>query len=284
LNGGGKGKVALLLSLLQSAFPGSSSAQAVTTAANQDPSRFPATPLETFRFGKAAAFGGPPAPLVNRGQITELLDRIESIREYPFPSDFDPPKGMVERPVMKKALPDGTANKAQDPASVPPQKADSAPVENPALPERMTQALWEKIAVQYRWAAKLDESSRRFMMAKMPVEILLPEEIAESRPNTPDTPFGKTLRRFTEAIARDMLRNEYFNHSRIHQWLEEDTSGTLSTSVEELNRKVYEAIFLTPDYDAWLGLVPEDTYTALEKDGCACDKGAPPMRAPQVAR
>lgn len=30
--------------------------------------------------------------------------------------------------------------------------------------------------------------------------------------------------------------------------------------------------------DAVLGLVPEDTYTALEKDGCACDPGAPAMR------
>ena len=50
--------------------------------------------------------------------------------------------------------------------------------------------------------------------------------------------------------------------------------------LEALNRQVYQELFLTPDYDAWLGLVPEDTYTALEKDGCACDKGAPPMRQP----
>jgi hypothetical protein len=48
--------------------------------------------------------------------------------------------------------------------------------------------------------------------------------------------------------------------------------------VEAFNKRVYTNLFLTPDFDAWLGLVPDDTYTALEKDGCACDKGAPPMR------
>jgi hypothetical protein len=86
------------------------------------------------------------------------------------------------------------------------------------------------------------------------------------------------LGRFEDAIARDMVRNEYYYHTLIHQWLEEDKDGSLTGDVEALNRRVYQELFLTPDYDAWLGLVPEDTYTAIEKDGCACDKGAPPMR------
>jgi len=55
-------------------------------------------------------------------------------------------------------------------------------------------------------------------------------------------------------------------------------TGSLTGDAEALNRRVYQELFLTPDYDAWLGLVPEDTCTAIEKDGCACDKGAPPMR------
>ncbi len=45
----------------------------------------------------------------------------------------------------------------------------------------------------------------------------------------------------------------------------------LARDVEALNKKVYTELFLTPDHDAWLGLVPEDIYSALEKDGCACD-------------
>jgi hypothetical protein len=233
---------------------------------------------------------------------------ITQIKEFPYPTEeSDPPKGMVERPIMKRVLPDGTANQALDPASPSPPPT-SSPVTRGRrfgseaisrnaidaliaegtplvyLVDRMTPALWEEIAGDYLWAATLDESSRRFMMAKMPLEILLPGEIKTGAAQNPETPFGKTLQRFADAIARDMMRNEYLNHLRIHQWLEQDTEGTLTSNVEALNKKVYEAIFLTPDYDAWLGLVPEDTYTALEKDGCACDKGAPPMRAPQVAR
>ena len=86
------------------------------------------------------------------------------------------------------------------------------------------------------------------------------------------------LDRFEIAIAGDMVRNEYFYHAHIHQLLETDSSETLSKDIEALNRKIYEELFLTPDYDAWLGMVPDDTYTALEKDGCACDPGAQPMR------
>jgi hypothetical protein len=190
---------------------------------------------------------------------------------------------MVERPVMKKALPGGTAHKALDPASKQEAPPRLSPEDRVPLADRMTPALWEKMAQKHPGPAVLDESSRRFMMAKLPADVLLPEEIAKGAAANPGTPFGKTLARFTIAIANDMVRNEYLHHNRIHQWLEEDTKGVLSGNVEELNKKVYEVLFLTPDYDAWLGLVPEDTYTALEKDGCACDKGAPPMHSPVSA-
>ena len=96
--------------------------------------------------------------------------------------------------------------------------------------------------------------------------------------------FQEAIDRFESAIARDMVRNEYYFHTLIHQWLEEDKDGTLTRDVEAFNKRVYAELFLTPDYDEWLGLVPEDTYTALEKDGCACDKGAPPMHTTRVAR
>jgi hypothetical protein len=36
---------------------------------------------------------------------------------------------------------------------------------------------------------------------------------------------------------------------------------------DQLNAKVYAELFLTPDSDPWLGLVPRDTFTALEDDG-----------------
>ena len=52
-------------------------------------------------------------------------------------------------------------------------------------------------------------------------------------------------------------------------------AAVLARDVEAFNTKVYDEIFLTPDHDAWLGLVPDDTYAALENDGCACQKHVP---------
>ncbi len=52
------------------------------------------------------------------------------------------------------------------------------------------------------------------------------------------TPFGRLLGRFKDAIACDMVRNEYYYHTLIHQWLEEDKDGSLRNDVEALNRRV----------------------------------------------
>jgi hypothetical protein len=137
---------------------------------------------------------------------------------------------------------------------------------------------WQKLGRQHISEAMLDESSRRLMMAKLPQDSIRPEERSTGGVADEHTPFARTLRRFEDAIALDTLRNDYLFHTQIHQWLEQDTTNHLCHDMEALNKRVYSELFLTPDYDAWLGLVPEDTYTALEKDGCACDKGAPPMR------
>ncbi len=198
---------------------------------------------------------------------------LETRSQFPYPAEFEfpkIPKSMVEAPIMKRALP-GNANEALDPAT--PAKA------GPSLAGRMTQAAWAAMAAPCRQWVHLDEASRRFMMQKLPEGIVTEEETASGQAAHAATPFGRMLERFEEAIARDMVRNEYYYHTLIHQWLEEDQEGTLTADEEALNRRVYQELFLTPDYDAWLGLVPEDTYAAIEKDGCACDKGAPPMRA-----
>jgi hypothetical protein len=222
----------------------------------------------------------PPKAMVERPVLQETVPvvpvpeekKLEIVREFPLPAEFDPPqipKAMVERPILNKALP-GNANEALDPAS-PAQPGGS-------LAGRMTPAVWAKIAEPVLAKVQLDEASLRFMMQKLPEEVMLPEEFLTGRPLHYNTAFGRLVERFQGAIARDMVRNEYYYHTLIHQWLEEDQDGSLAADVEALNRRVYQDLFLTPDYDAWLGLVPEDTYTAIEKDGCACDKGAPPMR------
>jgi hypothetical protein len=279
LNAGGKKKQKVLQDLQPVAFPGTKQGKF------SGPGDEIKLPGELFRFGSKDGTPLSGAPLKpSTFPVTPVVPKRLVPGNAPF--DFDPPqipKSMVERPVMKKALPGGTAHKALDPASKQEAPPRLSPEDRVPLADRMTPALWEKMAQKHPGPAVLDESSRRFMMAKLPADVLLPEEIAKGAAANPGTPFGKTLARFTIAITNDMVRNEYLNHNRIHQWLEEDTKGVLSGNVEELNKKVYELLFLTPDYDAWLGLVPEDTYTALEKDGCACDKGAPPMHSPVSA-
>ena len=216
----------------------------------------------------------PPAPESKPTEQTETGFDIRKIlitpqREFPFPypTDFDPPKGMVERPIIKGALP-GQANQAMDPAS-PENKS-------PSLAGRMTAENWAKISAPFM-QHYLSLNSRRLMAQKQPPDSMTPAEFKSGSP-APGGSFERMLQRFEIAISGDQVRNEYFYHARIHQILETDTEGKLTNDVEALNRKVYEELFLTPDYDAWLGLVPEDTYTALEKDGCACDPGAQPMR------
>lgn len=195
----------------------------------------------------------------------------------PLFQQFDPPKGMVERPLIRN-MPAPAAEAALDTAS------PSANPQSPTLAQRMTNEAWAAIGGAYRTESWLDDASLRFMMAKLPESMLLPEEIKDaSRYGNENSPFHRMLRTFEAAIARDMVRNEYYFHTLIHQWLEEDKDGTLTNDVEALNKRVYAELFLTPDYDEWLGLVPEDAYTALEKDGCACDKGAPPMNTTKKA-
>jgi hypothetical protein len=245
------------------------------------------------RFDWAESTGSPDkseVPLSGDALLERLRRRpkIETIKIFPFLTEFDPPKGMVERPILKQTVPDqkadetatvqgvrkkalpGNATEALDPAS-PAQSG-------PSLAGRMTQAAWADIAAPVRQWVRLDEASRRMMLQKLPEGVATAAEFESGQAEHDATAFGRMLSRFEEAIARDMVRNEYFYHALIHQWLEEDKEGTLAGDVEVLNRRVYQELFLTPDYDAWLGLVPEDTYTGIEKDGCACDKGAPPMR------
>ena len=60
------------------------------------------------------------------------------------------------------------------------------------------------------------------------------------------------------------MRNEYQLHSRLHEWF---VAQNATADVDQLNRKVYAELFLTPDSDPWLGLAPTGSFSALENDG-----------------
>jgi hypothetical protein len=87
-------------------------------------------------------------------------------------------------------------------------------------------------------------------------------EVAPSKRLVED-PVVRIVGRFERSVAEDTVRNEYDLHGRVHEWFE---TGRAPAGLEELNERVYAELFLMPGSDPWLGLVPEDAYTALPAD------------------
>ena len=49
-------------------------------------------------------------------------------------------------------------------------------------------------------------------------------------------------------------------------------AGDVTPDVQPLNERVYAELFLTPSSDPWLGLVPPDTYSALDRGGLVVEQ------------
>ncbi|MBL8877021.1 MAG: thioredoxin family protein [Phycisphaerae bacterium] len=75
-----------------------------------------------------------------------------------------------------------------------------------------------------------------------------------------------TIQSFQSSLAADTVRNNYEFRPRVLQWLLD--SGVRATP-RDMNERVYGELFLTPRSDPWLGLAPENTYTALTNEGCS---------------
>jgi hypothetical protein len=77
----------------------------------------------------------------------------------------------------------------------------------------------------------------------------------------------RTARQFQQTIAEDSVRNNYQMRRQVLAWLRQSSTPI---ALDDLNRRVYSELFLTPRNDPWLGLMPRGTYTALTDDGrCA---------------
>jgi hypothetical protein len=111
---------------------------------------------------------------------------------------------------------------------------------------------WEKIAVLHAADSRLDDASIALICSQYPS--IGPGDARMSR-------ILKSLERY---LAIDAVRNQYLMHARLHQWL---ANGWLWLDVESLNERVYASLFLTPNWDPWLGLVSPDTYIGLIDDG-----------------
>ena len=108
---------------------------------------------------------------------------------------------------------------------------------------------WSSIASLHAQDAATDLATRRLMLFKDPslASAALQTAIALER-----------------AVAEDTVRNEYVLRARIHGWL---MTVNANPELASLNEKIYAELFLTPSWDAWLGLRPADAYSGIDKDG-----------------
>ncbi len=129
------------------------------------------------------------------------------------------------------------------------------------LKQATTDPLWVKLGELHQEDARLAENSRELIRRKQPQ---LASLNAGDKGSNYD-PIPELVDRFQKLIAIDSIRNEYLLHSQIHQWLLGDRFAP--TDVESLNTRVYDQLFLTPKSDRWLGLMPGDGYTGIDRDG-----------------
>lgn len=186
-----------------------------------------------------------PAYLLPAALATPLVVSVNAAPEQVVAADappaavaapLAPSKAVVERPLVR----------AVTPADVSSDTGDTADI-----------ALWQWLAVAHnsRPETRLDAHSIGLMRSQWG------EERADKEPDA----FARTVDRFQQTIAQDTVRNNFRFRRQALAWLRESGTGV---SLETLNTRIYSELFLTPRSDPWLGLVPQDTYSALCDDGC----------------
>ncbi len=129
------------------------------------------------------------------------------------------------------------------------------------LEQVTTDTVWNRIATLHPENGTLDAASVALIASQHPTATAA-AGYAISK-SLVENPLVRMVRTFQGSIALDTVRNEYLLHRQIHQWL---AAGS-TTNLDKLNERVYSELFLTPSSDPWLGLMPADTYTALENNG-----------------
>ncbi len=126
----------------------------------------------------------------------------------------------------------------------------------------MDDDLWQAVANLHRNDVKLDDASVAVVRKEFPAAVAMRVAISKMKQ---EDPVLRLVRSFEDSMKLDTVRNEYLLHRRIHERFLDDKSPT--ADVNALNEWVYAELFLTPSRDPWLGLAPNDVYTALENDG-----------------
>ena len=121
---------------------------------------------------------------------------------------------------------------------------------------------WDAIAALYKKDARLDPVARKIMVKENPPAASVAARVAAPKKRV-EHPLIAMIEKMENSIALDTVRNEYLLRSQIRSWFLANPTQDLAA----LNKRVYAELFLTPDSDPWLGLVPPDTYIGLEKGG-----------------
>ncbi|HEY9702628.1 MAG TPA: hypothetical protein V6C58_09290 [Allocoleopsis sp.] len=116
------------------------------------------------------------------------------------------------------------------------------------LADGTSEKMWDQIGELHRKEVTLDENTKALIKRK-----------------NPQINLSNVVENFEKLIAIDTTRNQYLLHSKIHEWFMNGSRNT--TNVKTLNDQVYAELFLTPNSDPWLGLLPSNGYTAIDDDG-----------------
>jgi hypothetical protein len=122
--------------------------------------------------------------------------------------------------------------------------------------------VWGQLAMLHLEDSQLDAGAQALIQAKNP-SALSAGRLATSK-SAMENPMLRQIRTLQRTVSEDTVRNDYLLHSTIHEWL---AAGPILGGVDHLNHRVYAELFLMPDSDPWLGLVPANTFTGLENSG-----------------
>lgn len=128
-----------------------------------------------------------------------------------------------------------------------------------ALGKMTDEVAWNKIAQLHIADAQLDARSIGLIQRQTQKALLVNGGQGDA-----NDALAKLIEKLQTNIAVDTVRNEYLLHTKLYVWL---VAEHQRSDLNELNKKVYAELFLTPATDPWLGLFSPDVYTALEGGG-----------------
>jgi hypothetical protein len=141
--------------------------------------------------------------------------------------------------------------------ALPPRGDEASAGKGGPLKELMDDPIWESAARGRAAGVRLSPQSEALARSKLQYD----PATGMSRSGEE---ISRALERLKLALVTDGLRNDYVYRRALHSWL---SQAGVDRTLEGLNRRVYESLFLTPATDPWLGLKPDGVYTGIRGDG-----------------